>query len=186
MGETRTGCVRSANAGINTMMPARDTRPSKACMRMANTGWTALAVAPMRSEPNGPVPMAKLSTPRALPRISSRAANITRVDCIAPNPAVPKPRKNKAGRGNQHRSPQGSEALSRLQRPHQRGIHVQHIARHDRNHLDIRKEQNIHHHGDIEGGLDSLVSTHIVETLEQIASNTLLTALWTLLTALWA
>jgi hypothetical protein len=83
---------------MNPMMHARDTRPSKAFIRMTNTGWRALAVAPIKREPKGPVPIARLSTPKALPRISSRAANRMMVDCMAPNPAVPSPSNSNTGR----------------------------------------------------------------------------------------
>src|SRR5215831_2716166 len=55
---------------------------------------------------------------------------------------------------------------------------MQDIARDDRHHLDIWKEEDIHHHCDTECGFDGLVPTYEAKALEQITPDTLLATLW--------
>ena len=58
---------------------------------IAKLGPILSATSPINNAPNGCEPIAKLTTPKALPRISGRETNITEVDCIVLNPEWPIP-----------------------------------------------------------------------------------------------
>ena len=70
---------------VRIMMPIDAFNP------IAKVTLVAFAIAPIITIPIGPAPIAMVIMPNALPRMSSLAASMTIVDCIVPNPAVPRP-----------------------------------------------------------------------------------------------
>src|SRR5215471_11701438 len=54
----------------------------------------------------------------------------------------------------------------------------QYWQREDRHHLDVWKEEDVHHHRDIERGFNGFVPTYEAKALEQITPHTLLATLW--------
>ena len=78
--------------GISRPITNKRDRLTPEMIAIAIGAPTRSASAPRISDPAGLVPIAKLMTPKALPRIPARDTSITTVACMVENPAVPAPR----------------------------------------------------------------------------------------------
>ena len=64
---------------------------------MAFEGVVAVARTPIARAPRGPNPIARVTIPKARPRISGELDEITMIDCSVPNPATHMPRRSRNG-----------------------------------------------------------------------------------------
>ena len=64
---------------------------------IAFEGVVAVARIPIASAPKGPNPIARVTIPKARPRMSGELDEITIIDCSVPNPATHTPSSSKDG-----------------------------------------------------------------------------------------
>ena len=64
---------------------------------IAFEGVVAVARTPIASAPRGPNPIARVTIPKARPRMSGELDEITIIDCSVPNPATHIPRRSRNG-----------------------------------------------------------------------------------------
>ena len=95
--------MRRLSEGISVPTIRTNPRPMEAFSPTAKLGLVAPATTPVISIPRGILPIARLVTPRARPRISFRATSITMVACMVPKPADPSPSINISGNETAYR-----------------------------------------------------------------------------------
>ena len=83
--------------GINNPERHTRTRPIIELNNNALAGPIHSDTAPTTSDPIGPAPIARVTTPSALPLNSGRETRRTMADCIVPKPLVPIPSINNSG-----------------------------------------------------------------------------------------